>query len=73
MPYNYKKLLGRIIEVAGSQSNFAKAMELSERTISLKMNGKISWKQSEMVKASEILGFATSEIPEYFFALEVQI
>ena len=40
MCYDYSKLAGRIVEKFGTQYNFAIAMGLSERTISLKMNGK---------------------------------
>ena len=45
---------------------------MSERTLSLKLNNKIAWKQSEMQKASEILGFDVSEMQAYFFTLKVQ-
>lgn len=69
MPYNYSKLLGRIVEKVGTQCNFASKMELSERTISLKLNGKISWKQSEIAKACDVLSIPDTEIPAYFFAL----
>ena len=69
MPYNYAKLLGRIVEKVGTQSNFSALMELSERTISLKLNGKVSWKQSEIAKACEVLDIPSVEIPLYFFAV----
>lgn len=72
MPYNYAKLLGRIVEKVGTQSNFADQMGLSERTISLKLNGKIGWKQSEIAKACSVLGIDDNDIPAYFFAIEVQ-
>ena len=45
MPYNYKKLLGRIVEVCGTQASFADRMGLSERSVSLKLNGQRPWKQ----------------------------
>lgn len=51
---------------------FAKEMGLSERSISLKMNGKVQWKQSEICKACTILQIDNANIPEYFFNLEVQ-
>ena len=38
MAFNYQKLLGRITEKMGSQAEFARRMELSERTISLKLS-----------------------------------
>lgn len=67
MAYNYSKLLGRIVEVCGMQATFAKEMGLSEKTVSLKMNNKRGWKQKEMKRACDVLGFSVSEIPEYFF------
>lgn len=72
MPYNYKKLLGRIVETVGTQSKFADLMGLSERTVSLKLNGKIGWKQCEIANACRVLEIHETEIPAYFFALEVQ-
>ncbi len=69
MPYNYSKLLGRIVEKVGTQSRFAEKMGMSERTISLKLNGKVGWKQDEIVKACEVLDIRDMEIPNYFFAL----
>ena len=72
MPYNYNKLLGRIVEKVGTQSKFADKMELSERTVSLKLNGKVGWKQSEIAKACIVLEIHETEIPAYFFAIGVQ-
>lgn len=72
MPYSYKKLLGKIVEVYGTQAKFAEALNLSERTVSLKLNGKIEWKQGEMINISRLLHFSPSEIPAYFFTREVQ-
>ena len=69
MPYNYSKLLGRIVEKVGTQSRFADKMELSERTVSLKLNGKVGWKQSEIAKACSVLEINETEIPAYFFTL----
>lgn len=72
MAFNYNKLRGRIVEIYGSQTEFAKAMKWSERTLSLKMNGKIPWKQTDIVNAVRLLGLSESDIQEYFFAVEVQ-
>ena len=69
MPYNYSKLLGRIVEKVGTQSEFANAMGLSERTVSLKLNGKVGWKQREIAKACDVLAIEVNEISEYFFTL----
>ena len=72
MIYDYSKLLGRIVERVGTQARFAELLGRSERTVSLKLNNKISWTQSEMLEASKILGFEKTEIPNYFFAQIVQ-
>lgn len=69
MPYNYSKLLGRIVELVGTQSKFAEAIGLLERSVSLKLNGKVGWKQTEIAKICELLRIAPDEIPSYFFAL----
>lgn len=69
MPYNYSKLLGRITEIFGTQYRFAEAMDISEHTISAKLNGKSEWKQPEIVKACRLLNIPTREIHAYFFAL----
>ena len=70
--YDYRKLNGRIVEICDTQAVFAEKMGLSERTISLKLNNKIAWKQSEIQKAVEILGIPDDEIQYYFFTKEVQ-
>lgn len=72
MAFNYSKLKGRIIEIFGSQGSFAKAMEWSERTLSLKLNGKVAWRQTEILKAIKLLKLSESDIQEYFFTVEVQ-
>lgn len=72
MAYDYSKLAGRIAETFCTQAKFAEAMELSERTISLKLNGKIAWKQDEISRACRLLNIAMCDIPLYFFTLMVQ-
>lgn len=64
MSFDYRKLKGAIIEKFGSQSAFAAHMGISERTLSLKMNGKISWRQNEIIKAVDIIGLSKSDIQE---------
>ena len=69
MSHNYRKLQGKIVEICGSQRNFAKQIGLSERSISLKLNDVIPFKQTEIEKAIEVLNI---EIPSYFFDCKVQ-
>ena len=69
---DYSKLLGRIVEKYGTQFNFAKILGISERSLSLKLNSKVGFKQSEIVKSCELLGIEDVEIAEYFFVIKVQ-
>lgn len=72
MGYDYSLLDGKIVEVFGTRGEFAKAMKFSERTLSLKMNGKVPWKQTEITKACKLLKIADKKINLYFFAMKVQ-
>jgi len=72
MTFNYSKLKGRIIEKFGNQSEFAKAMNCSERTMSLKLNNKIPWRQTEICRALELLCVPIEEVSEYFFIPKVK-
>jgi len=67
--YNYNKLKGRITEKIGNQTNFAQKMKLSETTIYSKLNGKIEFKQSEILDACKILDISDYEITKYFFCI----
>lgn len=70
--YDYSKLMGRIKEYFGSQAAFAARMKLSERSISLKLNGLRGWKQDEIVECCSLLEISYENIPKYFFTLKVQ-
>ena len=72
MAYDYSKLNGKIIEVYGTRGAFAEAMEISDRTLSLKLNNLTSWKQPEITKACKLLKLEQDEIQDYFFDLKVQ-
>lgn len=72
MAYDYSRLLGKIVEKYGTQAKFASAMGLSEHTISKKLNVVIGWKQSEILKACDLLGIPFNEVGDYFFTLKVQ-
>lgn len=73
MAYDYRKLRGRIIEKYGTLKDFAIDIGWSERTLSLKMNGKVFWKQPEISKATKLLEIPSSEVMEYFFTQKVQL
>lgn len=66
MEYKGAKLRGRIVEVFGTLANFADAMGLSARTISLKLAGHIDWKGSEIALACKLLHIDQGEMGPYF-------
>ncbi|WP_246213226.1 DUF739 family protein [Aminipila butyrica] len=70
--FDYRKLRKEIANKFKTQAAFAQAMEWSERTLSLKLNGKRFWKQPEICKAIHILEVPAESIQEYFFTYYVQ-
>lgn len=72
MKFDYSALNGKIISEYGSQYAFARSIGLSERSLSLKLNNKVSWKDKEMAKAIDLLGLKEDSIPIYFFNCKVQ-
>ncbi len=72
IPYDYSQLLILIKTVFGTQGAFAQAMELSERSMSQKLNCEVPWTQPEMDAAANLLGFPGSDIQFYFFTKKVQ-
>lgn len=67
MTFDYSNLSGRIVAKYGTQYNFAIAIGLSERSLSLKLNNKVPWKNTEIMKAVNLLEIEPEEIPIYFF------
>ena len=66
MAFDYRKLRGKIVEKYGSQSEFSVVMGLSERTLSLKMNSKVPWKQKEICKAASLLDISDGDIGDLY-------
>lgn len=72
LQYDYSKLLGRIVEKFGGQRAFAKAIGMSERSLSLKLNNKVPFKQREIDACIVALDLEKEDIPAYFFTQVVQ-
>ena len=72
MAYDYSKLLGKIVEKYGTQAKFSNALGLSERTLSLKLNGIRGFKQEEITHACKLLELNDDDITSYFFTMKVQ-
>lgn len=67
----YGKLCGRIVELYGTQKNFAAAMRLNVCTLSLKLRGRAEWTSQEIAVACNLLGIPLEEMHTYFFSREV--
>lgn len=72
MAYDYKKLLGKIVEMYGTQYLFAEALGISEHSLSMKLNNKLNFKQKEISSCCELLNIPEREVSEYFFKHQVQ-
>ena len=72
MAFNYNKLRGKIVEVFGTQDNFAKRLGISTNALSRKLNNKISLSQKEVIQWAELLGICEKDYKAYFFTIEVQ-
>lgn len=68
MAYEYNKLKGKIIEKYGTRRKFAEAIGLSENSLSLKLNGKTSFSQRDMIEWGNALDIEEVDFGEYFFA-----
>lgn len=72
MKFDYSALNGKIVEKFGTQYNFALAMGTSERSLSLKLNDKVAWKDTDILKAADLLDIDKREVYKYFFEGKVQ-
>lgn len=68
MSFNYNKLRGRIVEICGSQAEFAKKIGLSEQMISAKLTGSSKFTQDNIITWSQALDIDQNDIGRYFFA-----
>lgn len=66
-PFEYKKLRGRIVEKYGTQGEFAKAIGLSENSLSKKMTCVTGLSQDDIVLWSELLDIPKSDFGDFFY------
>ena len=69
--FDRNKLKGRIKEVFSTQQNFAKAVGMSESSVSSRLNNETELSNKEIRIWAEKLGILEN-ILEYFFTLTVQ-
>ena len=67
MLFNYAKLKGRIVEKYETQSEFAKALGMSEHILSGKLNNKGYFRQDQINKALSLLEIEDEKATVYFF------
>lgn len=72
MTYDYSDLSGEIVRKYGTQYRFAEALQMSEHSLSAKLNGKTPWKQTDIESVCSLLDIKRKDIPRYFFTLLVQ-
>ena len=65
--FETSKLKGKIVEVFGSQRDFAKAVNKSQAFVSGVLNGKAYLEQRDIVLWASVLGISESEFGPYFF------
>lgn len=72
MNFIYNKLRGRIVEICGTQTEFAKKIGLTDQTLTAKLAGRIKFSQDDIIKWCEVLKIDLEEIGVYFFTTELQ-
>lgn len=65
--FDYSKLRGRIYEVFGTQKKFEEAMKISHGTLWSKLTSRTYFDQSEIMRASGLLGIEQGSESAYFF------
>lgn len=66
--FEYKKLRGRIVEKYGTQTEFAKAIGISENSLSKKMNCITGISQDDIILWSELLDIDKSDFGDFFYS-----
>lgn len=71
MSFDYSKLLGRMREKNITQEVLAERIGNTPATLSLKLNNKAKFKQSEIADICKILDISSNLIGTYFFTIRV--
>ena len=67
MNFSYSRLRGRIRMYFRTQAAFAKAVDISESSLSKKLNGRSEWDAGEMRSICQVLEIPEDELHLYFF------
>lgn len=63
---SYDFLAGRLRQLKMQQRDLARALAMSETSLSHRMNGQVAWRVDEMYDVLRIIGAAPAELPLYF-------
>ena len=66
--FKYLKLRAKIKEMFGTEGNFAKALGISQNSLSRKLNGKIQFSSNDIRIWCDLLKIPLEESGIYFFA-----
>lgn len=72
--FDYSELEGLIVQKYGTQSNFAKAAHISEKSLSDKLNNKLDkgLSQKDIKSWAKLLDISADSLPRIFFTEKVQ-
>lgn len=71
MEFDYSELSGRIIAKYRTRKRYAKAAEMPESSLSMKLNNKTPWSSPEMYTAIKLLDIPPEKLGRYFFTPKV--
>ena len=63
---SYDFLAGRLRQLKMQQRDLARALAMSETSLSHRMTGQVPWRVDEMYYVLRIIGAAPAELPLYF-------
>lgn len=71
--YDYSKLKGRITEKLGSLKKYAELLNISDTSISNKLNNRVPFTQDEILRSADkdVLDINLDDIKLYFFNKKV--
>ncbi len=71
MDFDYSKIKGKIRELGMTQSDFAKAIGITEQTLNLRFKNKRPFTQIEIAKTMKLFREPIENVKKYFFTEKV--
>lgn len=68
--FDYTLLIGRIIDMFGSQNNFAIVLGITNVSLSKKLNNVVNFTQREMLMSMKLLNIPLNLLGTYFFTVK---